>query len=116
MGEIVAVLATAGDGEDAGGREPELPHVRGHDLVPRRWVVERTFSWPGRNRSLAKDFENLADTLPAFVTLGAIGLGTSRLARGQAFEPGSVPGASRGAGCRQGGPARPFGRLSRQAP
>ena len=32
-----------------------------------RWVVERTFSWFGRNRRLAKDYENLADTLAAFI-------------------------------------------------
>ena len=29
----------------------------------RRWLVERTFSWFGPNRRLAKDFENLAETL-----------------------------------------------------
>jgi transposase len=34
-------------------------------------VVERTFSWFGRNRRLAKDYDNLADTLSAFVTLAA---------------------------------------------
>src|SRR4051794_7858245 len=34
-------------------------------VLPRRWVVERTFSWFGRNRRLNKDFENLADTLAA---------------------------------------------------
>ena len=34
-------------------------------VLPRRWVVERTFSWFGRNRRLAKDYENLADTLAA---------------------------------------------------
>ena len=33
----------------------------------RRWVVERTFSWFGRNRRLAKDFENLAETLATWV-------------------------------------------------
>jgi transposase len=44
-------------------------------------VVERTFSWFGRNRRLAKDYENLADTLAAFVTLAAIRLGIRRLAR-----------------------------------
>ena len=31
-------------------------------VLPRRWVVERTVSWFGRNRRLAKDFENLAET------------------------------------------------------
>ena len=34
--------------------------VKGFVVLPRRWVVERTFSWFGRNRRLAKDFENLA--------------------------------------------------------
>jgi putative transposase len=44
-------------------------------------VVERTFSWFGRNRRLAKDYENLAATLATFVTLAAIQLGIRRLAR-----------------------------------
>ena len=35
----------------------------------------------GRNRRLNKDYENLADTLLAFVTLAAIQLGVRRLAR-----------------------------------
>jgi transposase len=34
--------------------------MKGFVLLPRRWVVERTFSWFGRNRRLAKDWENLA--------------------------------------------------------
>jgi hypothetical protein len=37
--------------------------------------VERTFSWLVRNRRLAKDFENLAETLATFVTLASIQLG-----------------------------------------
>jgi len=44
-------------------------------------VVERTFSWFGRNRRLAKDFENLAETLATFVTLASIQLALRRLAR-----------------------------------
>jgi transposase len=48
---------------------------------PRRWVVERTFSWFGRNRRLAKDYENLADTLAAFITLACIQIAIRRLAR-----------------------------------
>ena len=43
--------------------------VKGFVVLPCRWVVERTFSWFGRNRRLAKDFENLAETLVTFVTL-----------------------------------------------
>ena len=30
-------------------------------VLPRHWVVERTFSWFGQNRRLAKDYENLAE-------------------------------------------------------
>jgi len=37
-------------------------------------VVERTFSWFGRNRRLAKDFENLPETLATRVTLASIQL------------------------------------------
>jgi transposase len=55
--------------------------MSGFVVLPRRWVVERTFSWFGRNRRLAKDWENLAETLHAFVTLAAIQLGIRRLAR-----------------------------------
>ena len=55
--------------------------VKGFQVQPRRWVVERTFSWFGRNRRLAKDYENLAATLAAFVTLAAIRLAIKRLAR-----------------------------------
>jgi transposase len=32
--------------------------MKGFVVLPRRWVVERTFSWFGRNRRLAKDFES----------------------------------------------------------
>ena len=56
--------------------------MTGFVVLPRRWVVERTFSWFGRNRRLAKDHENLADTLLAFVTLASIQIALRRLARG----------------------------------
>jgi transposase len=55
--------------------------MKGFVVLPRRWVVERTFSWFGRNRRLNKDFENLADTLAAFVTLASIQIAIRRLAR-----------------------------------
>ena len=62
--------------------------MRGFVVLPRRWVVERTFSWFGRNRRLAKDFENLAETLATFVTLASIQLALRRLARVQALGSG----------------------------
>jgi hypothetical protein len=49
-------------------------------------VVERTFSWFGRNRRLTKDFENLAETLATFVTLASVQLALRRLARAQAVD------------------------------
>src|ERR1700724_1459138 len=54
---------------------------KGFVVLPRRWVVERTFSWFGRNRRIAKDYENLAGTLAAFVTLACIQIAVRRLAR-----------------------------------
>ena len=49
-------------------------------VMPRCWVVERMFSWFGRNRRLAKDFENLAGALIPFVTLAVIQLAPRRRA------------------------------------
>jgi len=39
---------------------------RGFVLLPRRWVVERSFAWAARFRRLARDYERLATTLGAF--------------------------------------------------
>jgi putative transposase len=55
--------------------------MSGFVVLPRPWVVERTFSWFGRNRRLAEDFEALAETLATFVTIASIQLAVSRLAR-----------------------------------
>lgn len=42
----------------------KLPEARkGFVLLPRRWVVERSFAWAGRFRRLARDYEQLAETL-----------------------------------------------------
>jgi transposase len=38
---------------------------RGFVLLPRRWVVERSFAWDARFRRLARDYERLAETLAA---------------------------------------------------
>jgi putative transposase len=39
---------------------PEIP--RGFHVLKRRWVVERTFAWIGRNRRMSRDFERLIQT------------------------------------------------------
>jgi putative transposase len=48
---------------------------------PRRWVVERTFAWLGRNRRLAKDFEATIASAEAWVMIASVQLLTRRLAR-----------------------------------
>lgn len=53
----------------------------GFTVLPKRWIVERTFAWFGRCRRLAKDFETLASTAVAFVLLASIRLMLRRLAR-----------------------------------
>jgi putative transposase len=39
---------------------------RGFVVLPRRWVVERTFSWLDHNRRMSKGYERLAETGEAF--------------------------------------------------
>jgi transposase len=47
---------------------------KGFVLLPRRWVVERTFAWLGRFRRLARDYERLSQTLAGFHWVAAISL------------------------------------------
>jgi transposase len=53
----------------------------GFVVHPRRWVVERTFAWLGRNRRLAKDFEATIASATAFLYAASAMLLTRRLAR-----------------------------------
>ena len=55
-------------------------HAPGFHIIPRRWVVERTFSWFGRQRRLSKDYERLASTEETFIYLVGIRLLLARLA------------------------------------
>ena len=48
--------------------------VKGFKVLPKRWIVERTFAWLGRCRRLAKDFENLTRTALTFLKLTSIRL------------------------------------------
>ena len=55
--------------------------AKGFKVLPKRWIVERTFGWLGRCRRLAKDFENLVASHAAFIVLAMIRLLTRRIAR-----------------------------------
>lgn len=57
------------------------PGVKGFQLLPRRWVVERTFAWLGRCRRLAKDFEASAATERAWLLVAHLRLLLRRLAK-----------------------------------
>ena len=48
--------------------------TKGFVVLPRRWVVERTFAWLNRCRRLAKDWENLNRNALAFLRLAPIRL------------------------------------------
>ena len=49
-------------------------------VLPKRWIVERTFAWISRNRRLARDFERHARKAAAFIRLAMIRLMLRRLA------------------------------------
>ena len=50
-------------------------------FLPRRWIVERTFSWLGQNRRLSKDYERLPESGEAFIYVAMSRLMVRRLAR-----------------------------------
>ena len=54
--------------------------AKGFVLLPRRWVVERTFAWFGRNRRLSKDFEETVESSTAWLLLASVQLMTRRIA------------------------------------
>ena len=59
----------------------KLMPPKGFRVLPRRWVVERTFAWIGHNRRMAKDYERLCATGEAFVYAAMTRLMVRRLAR-----------------------------------
>ncbi len=55
--------------------------ARGFEVIPRRWVVERTFAWLGRCRRLAKDWEKTILSAESWLLIAHIRLVTRRIAR-----------------------------------
>ena len=53
----------------------------GFQVLPRRWVVERTFGWLGSQRHLSKDYEGWPTTEEAWIYLAMCRLMLGRLAR-----------------------------------
>ncbi len=78
---------------DHGGRAPlartgrwKIEIVKRYELhgfvvLPKRWIVERTFAWISRNRRLSRDFERYARTVAAFIRLAMIRIMLRRLTR-----------------------------------
>jgi len=56
--------------------------VKGFSVLPRRWVVERTFSWLGKYRRLSKDYESLPVSSETMIQLAMINLMIHRLKPG----------------------------------
>jgi putative transposase len=62
-------------------------NVKGFVLLPKRWVVERTFAWLGRSRRLSKDYERRTDSSESMVRLSAIHGLLKRMAPTGAYAP-----------------------------
>lgn len=65
--------------------------VKGFQLLPRRWVVERTFGWLGRYRRLSKDYEGRCETSEAMVYAVMVHVMVRRLARHEPGRPIAQP-------------------------
>lgn len=50
-------------------------------VLPRRWVVKRSFAWLGRNRRLSKDYERKVQTSEALIQVAMVRLMLKRLGR-----------------------------------
>ncbi len=62
------------------GEDPP-PYPKGFIVLPRRWVVERSFSWTDQNRRMSKDYERVPEMGEAFMYVAMTRLMTRRLVR-----------------------------------
>lgn len=62
--------------------EEASPYPRGFIVLPRRWVIERTFAWILRHHRMRCDYEFLAESTEALIYVAMIRLMVSRLAKG----------------------------------
>lgn len=59
----------------------KVPGARGFQVLPKRWVVERTFAWIGRSRRHSKDYERNPETSAALIQISMIHLMLKRLTK-----------------------------------
>jgi putative transposase len=62
-----------------------LEGLKGFHVLPKRWIVERTFGWLNRYRRLSKDYELLTQTSETMIRVAMIHLMIRRLARTVSF-------------------------------
>jgi putative transposase len=55
------------------------PGARGFSVVPKRWVVERTFGWVSRNRRMSKDYERKVQTSETLIQVAVVRLLLARM-------------------------------------
>lgn len=68
-------------GQDGGqGIHRRPSHQRGFQVLPERWIAERSLAWLSRPRRLAKDYEELSECAEAQVYLASVSLLLNRLA------------------------------------
>jgi putative transposase len=67
------------------------PGTHGFQLLPRRWVIERSLAWLSRNRRLAKDYERMVQTSETFIEIAGVRLVLRRLANRVASQPLATP-------------------------
>jgi transposase len=79
--EVLMAWAQEWTKEDVKADWQKLLSPKGFQVLPRRWVVERTFSWIDHNRRMSKDFERLCASGEALVYAAMISLMTRRLSR-----------------------------------
>jgi len=63
------------------GTKRFMPHKGPRPFLPKRWIVERTFSWLSQNRRMSKDYERLPESAEAFIYAAMSRLMARRLAR-----------------------------------